>query len=93
MKVKTTKLEGVLLIILDSFEDHRGHYIEIYNENLYKENGIDVKFIQDDISVSNKNVLRGIHGDENTWKLITCLYGKFLLNVVNCNKDSENFGE
>lgn len=92
MNVSKTKLEGVLKIELDVFEDFRGQYIETYNEKLYKDNGIDVKFIQDDISVSTKDVLRGIHGDTNTTKLISCLHGEFYLVVVNCNSDSEKFG-
>ena len=36
-------------------------------------NNLDINFIQDDISISKKNVLRGIHGDKKTWKLISCL--------------------
>lgn len=91
MQVFETELESVLLIKLDVFEDFRGEYIEIYNEDLYKENGINVKFIQDDISVSSKHVLRGIHGDDTTWKLISCLYGKFYLVVVNLDKNSNKF--
>ena len=91
MKIGKTNLEGVLKITLDAFEDHRGYYIETYNEELYKENGINVKFIQDDISVSSKNVLRGIHGDQNTWKLISCLGGEFLLVVVNNDENSPQF--
>jgi len=93
VKVSKTILEGVLLIELDVFEDFRGEYVETYNEALYRENGIDVKFIQDDISVSFRNVLRGIHGDGVTWKLISCLYGKFYLVVVNGDKQSRNFGK
>jgi len=93
MKVSPTKLKGVLLLELDAFEDFRGYYSEIYNEKLYEEQGIDVKFVQDDISVSTKNVLRGIHGDDETWKLISCLYGKFYLVVVNCDESSKNFGQ
>lgn len=80
------------MIGLDVFEDHRGKYVETYNEKLYKQNGINIKFVQDDISVSKKNVLRGIHGDAETWKLISCLYGEFYLVVVNCDNDSEDFG-
>lgn len=92
MEITKTKLDGVLLIKLDVFEDHRGEYVETYNENLYQKNGINVKLVQDDISVSTNNVLRGIHGDSETWKLISCLYGKFYLVVVNCDAESENFG-
>lgn len=93
MQILKTKLDGVLLIKLDVFEDHRGEYIEIYNEEFYRKNGINIKFVQDDISVSTKNVLRGIHGDNETWKLISCLYGRFYLVVVNCDTDSKNFGK
>ena len=93
MKIIKTELDGVLLIKLDVFKDHRGEYVETYNESLYGKNGIAVKFVQDDISVSLKHVLRGIHGDAETWKLISCLYGKFYLVVVNCNDNSEDFGK
>ncbi|MFC1574230.1 dTDP-4-dehydrorhamnose 3,5-epimerase [Candidatus Latescibacterota bacterium] len=64
----------------------------MYNEKLYNEAGIDVKFIQDDISVSTKHVLRGIHGDQETWKLISCLHGKFYLVVVNWDETSPQYG-
>ncbi|MFA4828265.1 MAG: dTDP-4-dehydrorhamnose 3,5-epimerase [Thermodesulfovibrionales bacterium] len=93
METHRTKLEGVLLIKLETFDDHRGEYVETYNEELYQKNGISVKFVQDDISVSTQNVLRGIHGDGETWKLISCLYGKFYLVVVNCDTESKDFGK
>ena len=91
MKVEKTNLVGVLKIMLDAFEDHRGYYIETYNERLYKKNGIDIKFIQDDVSISKKNVLRGIHGDQETSKLISCLEGEFYLVVVNNDERSTQF--
>ena len=93
MQILKSQLEGVSLIKLDVFEDFRGQYVETYNQGLYNENGIDVDFIQDDISVSSKNVLRGIHGDSETWKLISCLHGMFYLVVVNCDTESANFGK
>ena len=93
MQVTKTKLDGVLLIKLDVFEDFRGQYVETYNEEFCRNNGIDVKFVQDDISVSSRHVLRGIHGDAETWKLVSCLYGKFYLVVVNCDKESKDFGK
>ena len=74
MEVKKTKLEDVFLIYPPTiFEDFRGAYIEIYNRELYQKCGIQADFIQDDISVSSRHVLRGIHGDTRTWKLISCL--------------------
>jgi dTDP-4-dehydrorhamnose 3,5-epimerase len=91
IKVEKTKLEGVLLIQLDSFEDHRGEYVETYNKRGYQEEGINVNFVQDDYSISTKHVLRGLHGDKETWKLITCPYGKLYLVVVNCIESSPDF--
>ncbi len=84
MNVQKTDLEGVLVIDPPTnFEDHRGCYVEIYNRELYQAAGIDVDFIQDDISVSHRHVLRGLHGDRNTTKLISCLAGSFYLVVIN----------
>ena len=93
IEVSKTQLEGVLLIKLDVFKDHRGEYVETYNEDLYRQNGIDVKFVQDDISVSTKNVLRGIHSDLETWKLISCLWGELYLVIVDCDTESRDFGK
>ena len=91
MKLEHTNLEGIIKITLDAFEDHRGYYIETYNEEIFKKNGINITFIQDDISVSKKNVLRGIHGDQETWKLISCLEGEFYLVVINNDESSSQF--
>jgi dTDP-4-dehydrorhamnose 3,5-epimerase len=89
MEIKPTRLEGVRLITPPTvFEDFRGSYIELYNEELYRKAGIDVTFVQEDISVSTRHVLRGIHGDAETWKLVSCLHGKFYLVVVNWDERS-----
>jgi hypothetical protein len=73
MQVTRTELDGVLLVKPPVFEDFRGQYVETYNDKLYAEHGIGAKFVQDDISVSIRHVLRGIHGDAETWKLVSCL--------------------
>ncbi len=94
MEVSKTKLDGVLLIKPPTiFEDFRGTYVETYNEELYTKAGVNVKFVQDDISVSSHNVLRGIHGDSETWKLVSCLYGEFFLVAVNWDDTSPQFGK
>ena len=92
LEVTKTKLDGVLVIKPPTiYNDFRGSYVETYNEKLYQEAGISIKFVQDDISVSARNVLRGIHGDDVTWKLVSCLYGEFYLVVVNWDKDSPQY--
>lgn len=92
MEAQKTKLDGVLLIKPPTvFEDFRGTYVELYNEELYNKAGVTVKFVQDDISVSSRDVLRGIHGDSETWKLISCLHGKFYLMVINWDEASPQY--
>lgn len=90
--VRSTQLHSVRTIIPPTvFEDYRGSYVELYNEELYRKAGIDVTFVQDDISTSTRHVLRGLHGDASTWKLISCLHGKFYLLVVDMAEDSPSY--
>ena len=92
MQVTDTKLDGVKLITPPTnSEDFRGSYVELYNEELYRRAGIDVAFVQDDISTSTRHVLRGIHGDGRTWKLISCLVGRFYLLVVNNDPEHRQY--
>lgn len=92
LQLQDTNLESVKLITPPTnFEDFRGSYVELYNERIYKDAGIDVKFLQDDISTSTKHVLRGLHGDAVTWKLISCLYGKFYIVVLDMNPESSTY--
>jgi len=91
--IQETDLTDVLVFNREAFEDHRGYYEEVYNKVTYTRNikqllGKEIEFLEDDIAVSDKNVLRGIHGDDRTWKLVTCLFGKFYLVVVNCDKST-----
>lgn len=93
MIISETKLKGVLKITPPTnTEDFRGSYVELWNNALYK-SVCSADFIQDDISTSSFSVLRGIHGDGKTWKLISCLYGKFYLVVLNHDIDSQQYGE
>ena len=92
LNIVETDLRGVRLITPPTvFEDFRGYYVETYNEEIYKAAGVEVNFKQDDISVSRKHVLRGIHGNRDTWKLVSCLYGTFYLVVVNNDPESPQY--
>lgn len=101
-----TSLEGVLLIKPDPFEDFRGEYLETFNEEIYlREIAKNLKgtiyqkaakrlhFVEDDISTGSKGVLKGIHGDSKTWKMVQCLLGKFYLVVLNNNPKSKQYGK
>ena len=73
------------------FQDFRGSFIETYNLLFFNKKVRKIKFVQDDISISKKNVLRGIHGDNKTWKLVSCLLGKIYLIVVNNDIKSKDY--
>ena len=70
-----------------SFRDKRGYYWTSWEKGIIKK----LEFKHDKFSLSKKNVLRGLHGDKKTWKLISCPYGKFFLVVVNCVKNSKDY--
>lgn len=96
MKFEKTIFKNVLLIKPEQFIDHRGKYIETFNWKEYSQLLLDqnipyFNFIQDDFSYSHWNVLRGLHGDQATWKLISCIEGQFKLVIVDCNKESETY--
>ena len=93
IEVCNTELDDVLLIKPTFFEDHRGEYVEIYNKELYRSKGIDVDFVEDDISTASHGVLKGVHGDQKTWKLVSCLHGEFYLVVINYDQKSKGFGK
>jgi len=85
--VTKTEIPGTLIIDSDSFDDSRGSLW-----TLYEEGSIEVpRFIQDKVSVSNPKVIRGLHGDPDTGKLITCFAGECFLAVVDARKESETF--
>jgi dTDP-4-dehydrorhamnose 3,5-epimerase len=88
MKKIPTTLFQINEYLLEPFMDHRGKYVEIFNEGLYGEDCRNISFVQDDISKSYKNVLRGLHGDAETWKLITCLHGEIYFVVLDARDDS-----
>ena len=89
--IEDTDLEGVKKITPTTFTDHRGAYTEIYNKEFMEKNKISIEFLQDDISYSHNNVLRGLHGDNKTYKLVSCLYGEFQLIIVNNNPNSKQY--
>lgn len=94
IKIHETPLRGVLKIERYAFNDFRGMYGEIYSPEIYKEHGINMGLsAEDNFSVSKKDVLRGLHGDDRTWKLISCIQGSFYLVVLNFDRESDQFGQ
>lgn len=88
---EATKLSKVFLIKPDIHYDYRGEYIETFHWHWFNSEFPDVDFKVDDISVSRKNTIRGLHGDGETWKLIQCLEGEILQTVVDLDTTSRTY--
>ena len=82
------KFSEVKVIEPDVFTDFRGDLWTLWNR---KQSLID--FNHDKVSTSRKNVLRGIHGDFKSTKLVTCLHGELYFVVVDNRKESPTYME
>ena len=89
MKIQNTEIEGLKVIQPIVYEDYRGTNFESYNKFTYHHDDITHSFIVDSISTSRKHVLRGIHGDDKTTKLVSCLYGTIYVVVLDRRPGSQ----
>ena len=95
MKVTESGIKGVFIIEPDVYEDDRGFFMETFhNERYRKLLGINLDFVQDNISRSSKNVLRGMHFQRNypQGKIIKVSRGEILDVIVDLRKDSPTYG-
>lgn len=96
MKVVITPLKDVLVIQPSVFLDERGYFFESYNKEAFFKNGIGEEFIQDNQSLSQKGVLRGLHFQNPPYaqgKLVRVIKGSVQDVAVDLRKNSETFGQ
>ena len=97
MVVQVTKIKGVVVCSPKVYHDDRGQFSEGFHTEKYEEIiGKDVVFVQDNISISKKNVIKGLHFQappKAQGKLVQVLKGCILDVVVDLRKDSETYGE
>jgi dTDP-4-dehydrorhamnose 3,5-epimerase len=96
MKVQKTPIEGLMVIYPDVFKDGRGYFFENYNYKKYADAGIDINFVQDNISKSSAGVVRGLHyqaGAGVQAKLCHVLKGRALDVAVDIRFGSPTFGK
>lgn len=91
MRSTPTELEGVLLVTTPAFRDHRGEYIEIFDSDAYRDACPGITFVQDDVSKSKAGVLRGVHGDFVTTKLVSVLHGTGYAILADNRPDSKTY--
>ena len=97
MKVTPTKIPGVLIIDTDVFGDHRGYFSETYSKPKYAKLGIDMEFVQDNMSFSaQEGTLRGLHFQNPPYaqsKLVSCTKGRVIDVAVDIRKGSPTYGQ
>ena len=96
MKIIKTKIKDLLIIEPDIYGDERGFFMETYNQERYQKLGIKEKFVQDNLSQSNRGVLRGLHLQQNPYsqgKLIQVIKGAVLDVAVDARSSSETHGQ
>lgn len=94
MKITDTRIPDVKIIEPVVFEDERGFFHESYRESVFKEHGIDIVFVQDNISKSYEGAIRGLHYQREApqAKLVQCVKGTILDVAVDVRKSSKSFG-
>jgi dTDP-4-dehydrorhamnose 3,5-epimerase len=97
MEVTETHLEGCFLIQPKIFEDKRGFFLESFNKNKFEEKtNLKIEFIQDNVSVSKRGVLRGLHFQRGKFaqsKLVRVVRGEVLDVVVDVRRNSKTYGQ
>jgi dTDP-4-dehydrorhamnose 3,5-epimerase len=95
MNVKPTDIEGVLIFEPKVFKDSRGFFMETWNRVRYAQAGLDVDFVQDNVSSSSRGVLRGLHYQhpDGQGKLVQVLKGEALDVAVDIRLGSPTFGK
>lgn len=96
IEVEKTHIAGLLVIHPKVFEDNRGSFFESYNKTVLQQCGIDADFVQDNQSVSCKNVVRGLHLQAPPFaqgKLVRVVRGKARDVAVDVRKNSPTFGQ
>ena len=94
IKVTTCDIEGLYVIEPTVFKDERGYFMETYNQNDFKEAGLDMTFVQDNQSMSVKGVLRGLHFQKQypQGKLVRAVRGT-VFDAVDLRSDSKTYGK
>jgi dTDP-4-dehydrorhamnose 3,5-epimerase len=95
MKIQKTSIEGLVIIHPDVFPDERGYFYESFQKEKFRALGIDADFVQDNESMSSKNVLRGLHFQLPPFaqgKLVRVVRGSAKDVAVDLRKNSKTYG-
>src|SRR5699024_2025577 len=94
MKILDTEIPAVKLIEPKVYGDERGFFYESYRKQLFSRQGLNIDFVQDNVSLSKKGTVRGLHYQINNRqdKLVMVMRGQILDVAVDLRRDSPTFG-
>jgi len=92
MEIEQLPLAGALLLSPRVHRDERGFFEETYSLDRYRACGIKETFVQDNVSLSHRGVLRGLHGDVRLAKLVCVLRGSVFDAIVDARRESPTYG-
>lgn len=94
-KFTETNIQGVFVVEPTAFGDHRGYFMETYNQQDFEDAGLHYRFVQDNQSSSRKGVLRGLHFQKTypQAKLVRVLKGEVFDVAVDLRKGSKTYGK
>ncbi len=96
MEVTETFIKGLFVIKPRVFEDARGYFFESYNQAMFEKAGLNLDFVQDNQSLSQKGVLRGLHFQDPPFaqgKLVRVITGSVFDVAVDIRKGSPTYGK
>jgi len=96
MEIIQTAIEGLLILQPKVFQDTRGKFIKIFSDDFFKEHGLNIAIKESYFSLSNRDVIRGMHFQTPPFdhvKVVYVPYGKILDVVVDLRKESPTYGE
>ena len=95
MNVVSTAIPDIKVIEPRVFGDHRGYFIETWNQQRFLEHGIDAEFVQDNFSLSRRGTLRGLHYQirQAQGKLMRVVQGEVYDVCVDLRQSSGTFGQ
>jgi dTDP-4-dehydrorhamnose 3,5-epimerase len=94
MKFEPTPIDGLIKLSPEVFEDARGEFVEVWHQRNYNAlPGAPVPWKTDSYATSYQGVLKGLHGDWKTWKLVDVAYGRIFIVVADCRVDGNSYGK
>jgi dTDP-4-dehydrorhamnose 3,5-epimerase len=91
MEIEQLPLGGALLVTPRIFADERGYFEETYSLDRYRRRGIEETFVQDNLSLSRRDVLRGLHADLQMAKLVYVVRGSVYDAIVDIRPSSPTY--